>query len=119
MAKKAKLEPIDGFGPKERQKVSTAIRQVWYRSRSRALVIKRCTGPDGFLYCEKADCKKRTPKIQVDHITPVGALDEGAAILRLFCPSNRLRGWCPPCHKALTKKQTQARAKKKKAWENI
>ena len=85
MAKRVKLEPTDGFGPKERKRVTSAIRQVWYQSRARKFAVLRCTGKDGFPRCPKCKCK--TPHIQIDHITPVGAIDSDGAILRMFCPS--------------------------------
>lgn len=115
MAKK-KAAPFDGFGPRERQYTTNAIRQVWYRSKARKEVIKRCTDKEGFLTCEK--CNKRTPKIQVDHIKEVGPIESDGAILRMFIPSNKLRGLCPPCHRPITAAQRKKRVKKKEFWED-
>lgn len=107
MAKRKKYEPIDGFGPKERQRVASVVRQVWYQCRARKLAIKRATGKDGFTYCEK--CKKRTPKICVDHIDPAGSVDGPYWILRMFVPHGELQCWCPKCHAAKTKAENKLR----------
>lgn len=104
MAKRAKLEKTDGLGPLEVKKIRTAIRLVWHRSHARALVVKRCTGKDGFLYCEK--CDKKTPQLKVDHIKTVGEVD-GGFIARLFCPSKGLQGLCKKCHDLKTKAERQ------------
>lgn len=109
MAKKAKLVGTDGFGPKERKSVDSAIRQVWYRSKARATAVKRCKDKQGFTRCEM--CKKRTPSIKVDHITPCGPVDSDGFITRLFCPSALLQCLCHPCHKPKTKAEGAARAK--------
>lgn len=109
---KRKVEKIDGYGPRERQQVTSAIRQVWQRSRARHLVIKRCTDGEGYLFCEK--CKKRSPKIQVDHIEPLGSIDEAGYVPRLFCSSIRMRGLCKLCHAPKTKAEAKERARIKK-----
>jgi hypothetical protein len=95
MPKRQKLKPTDGLGPLEVKKIRTAIRLVWHRCHARKLVVKRCTGKDGFTYCEK--CDRRTPSLKIDHIERVGDVDEGF-IARLFVPSNRLQGLCKDCH---------------------
>lgn len=99
---KKKIEKTDGLGPREIQKIRAAIRLVWHRSHARALVVKRCVGKDGFSYCEK--CKKRAPKIFIDHIVRVGDLN-GGFIKRLFTPSKNLQGLCKKCHDAKTKEE--------------
>lgn len=111
MAKK-KLEKEDGLGPKELAQLRSAIRLVWQRSKQRRLVIKRCTGADGFPVCEL--CKSKVPKIQVDHIEPVGEVLESGYIKRMMCSSLGLVGLCIPCHRIKTKQQAQDRAKKRK-----
>lgn len=111
MAKRKKLEKTDGLGPLEIKKIRTALRLVWHRSHARALVVKRCTGPDGFARCEL--CKKKTPQLKVDHIEKVGDVD-GGFIRRLFIPSKRLQGLCKKCHNEKTKaERAEARALKK------
>lgn len=105
--KKIKPEKTDGLGPVEIRKIRTAIRQVWHRCHARKLCVERCVGPDGFSYCEK--CKKRSPKVLIDHIKKVGDVD-GGFIERLFCPSKQLQGLCKTCHDAKTKEE---RAEKK------
>lgn len=97
-----KLAPTDGLGPLEIKKIRSAVRLVWQRSHARRLVIKRCTDEEGYTWCEQ--CKKRTPKLKIDHITNVGAVDY-AFIPRMFCPSADLQGLCPKCHNEKTRKE--------------
>lgn len=97
---KKKVQITDGLGPHEIKRIRAAIRQVWHRSFARALVVKRCLGRGGFSYCEQ--CKKRAPKIFIDHIQTVGEVDSGF-IERLFCPSGALQGLCKTCHDHKTK----------------
>lgn len=108
MGKRKKLKPTDGLGELEIKKLRTATRLVWHRSYSRKLCVIRCTGKDGFTFCEL--CKKRTPKLKVDHLVEVGKMD-GGYLERLFVPSKGLQGLCDPCHKIKTKAE---RAKNKK-----
>ena len=108
MAKRVKLQKTDGLGPYEIKRIRAAIRQVWQRSHARKLCIDRATGKDGFVRCEK--CKKKVPKIYVDHIEAVGEVD-GKFIYKLFCPSDMLQALCKKCHDAKTKEE---RAFKKK-----
>ncbi|MBT8326978.1 MAG: HNH endonuclease, partial [Bacteroidia bacterium] len=50
-------------------------------------------------------CKQRLPlgKLQVDHITPAGAMDGldgmGAWASRLFCHKDNMQFLCKPCHR--------------------
>lgn len=99
---RAKLKPTDGLGPKEIKSIRTALRLVWHRSHARKLCVKRCTDKAGFTRCEK--CKKRTPKLKVDHIKKVGDVN-GGYIKRLFIPSRYLQGMCPPCHNQKTREE--------------
>lgn len=116
-AKKKKLQKMDGLGPYEKKKIREALRQVWHRSQARKLVVLRCTGKDGFTYCEK--CQERTPKLKIDHIRPIGEVDPGF-IERLFIPSKKLQGLCPDCHKPKTNKENKIRrASKKKVKDEI
>lgn len=103
--KKEKPKPVDGLGLKDIQKIRNAIRQVWHWSYAKKLCMKRCTGKDGFSRCEK--CKKKAPKVYVDHIQNVGDVDEGF-ISRLFCPSSGLQGLCKVCHDAKTRLERKA-----------
>jgi hypothetical protein len=96
------VRKFDGLGPHEIKKIRAAVRQVWHRSYSRKLVVLRCTGKDGFFYCEK--CKKKTPVLKVDHIKKVGDVDEGF-LKRLFCASKFLQGLCKKCHDMKTKQE--------------
>lgn len=95
------VEKIDGLGPQDIKKIITALRKVWSWSYARRLVIQRCTGRGGFSYCE--GCKKRTPKVFVDHTDAVGAFGPDF-VNRLFVPSNQMKGLCKECHKEKTKK---------------
>lgn len=110
MAKK-KLPKTDGLGPIEIKKIRQALRQVWHRSYSRALVVKRCLVEGGFSKCEQ--CKEIVPAVKIDHIEKVGDVDEGF-IKRLFVPSAKMQGLCKTCHDEKTKQERKdARAKAK------
>jgi len=100
--KKKKLQPTDGLGPKEIEQIRKAVRQVWHWSYAKKLVIKRCTGADGFPFCE--NCFERVPKTYVDHIVKVGGVDEGF-LKRMFTPSKNLQGLCKRCHNLKTNKE--------------
>lgn len=108
MGKKKKISKCDGLGPYEKTKIRNAVRQVWHRSHARKLVVIRCTGKDGFAWCEQ--CKKRTPALKIDHIVNVGAVDAGF-IRRMFVPSKKLQGLCKKCHDLKTKLE-----RKQKVW---
>lgn len=103
--KKEKPKPIDGFGPAEREKIHQAVRQVWQRSTARRICVRRNTDEEGYPVCEK--CKKRTPKIKIDHIDPVGEVGGVDYIQRMFVCSNKLQGLCEKCHKEKTKEERQ------------
>jgi hypothetical protein len=96
---------IDGLSAKDVEKIRRAIRQVWSWSYPRGLVVKRCLVAGGFSKCEK--CKKKCPKIFVDHIKRVGDVDAGF-IHRLFVPSKYMQGLCKECHKAKTNEERKA-----------
>lgn len=101
MAKK-KIIKTDGLGPHEIKKIRAAVRQVWHRSHARKLCVDRAIGPHGFPVCEQ--CKKKVPKVHIDHIENVGDVDHGF-ILRMFVPSKKLRALCKKCHDAKTKEE--------------
>lgn len=105
MSKREKLKPTDGLGPYEIKRIRSALRQVWHRSKARKLVVDRCT-KRGWTYCEQ--CKRKTPKLKVDHITACGDVD-GGYIERLFKPSAFLQGLCPPCHNEKTKREKRVK----------
>jgi 5-methylcytosine-specific restriction endonuclease McrA len=113
VAKRQKAQKIDGLGTRELSLIHSAVRQVWQRGRSRALVIKRCTGKDGFLRCES--CQKKTPQIKVDHIDAVGKVGGPDYIQRMFVPSSQLQGLCKKCHDAKTRAE-KAAAKELVLW---
>lgn len=101
MRTKKPKEVEDGFGPKTRAKCHAACRQIWHRSPMRRECVKRCSRPGDFYQCE--GCESTVPKIHIDHIEQVGPVDAYGYFDRLFCPSHRLQGLCPTCHKAKTK----------------
>lgn len=110
---KKKKEKVDGLGPRELMQYSKACRLVWSRSHSRRMVVTRCTGEGGYLYCEL--CLDRTPRLHVDHIEPVGSLLSEGFLKRLACPSTALQGLCLECHRHKTKADMQKiRAKESK-----
>lgn len=105
MSKKRKKAKIDGFGPREKQMVRNAVRQVWQRSLARRLAVKRATGADGFPRCE--GCGKKVPKVTIDHMVAVGEMD-GGFLERMFCPSSGLKALCYPCHGKKTRADNKA-----------
>lgn len=110
--KKVKATAIDGFGSVERQKLSSAIRQVWQRSKQWRIVKARCVGEKGYSFCEK--CKLQAPKIFVDHIEPIGAMEEPGYFERLMISSEGLQGLCKECHAPKTKKDNAKTKETKK-----
>lgn len=96
MAKRKSLERFDGLNPDDERKLRIAIRQVWSWSYSRRLCIQRATGKDGFARCE--ECKRKVPKVQPDHIEPIGRFDPKTFIQKCFVPSDQLKALCRSCH---------------------
>lgn len=122
--KKTKIKPqkVDGLGPDDLKKIQRGVRQAWMWSHAWRLVKKRCTGVDGFSYCEGKNCAskgKPVPKIFVDHIDPVGEITGPDYIKRTFVPSVQLQGLCKKCHDPKTKKEAGARAAKKRAKKSV
>lgn len=111
--KKKAFEIFDGLNDKDRKNIRAALRQVWSWSYSRRLVVKRCLIDGGFSKCEQ--CKKKCPKIFVDHIARVGDIDSGV-IERMFVPSNKLRGLCKKCHDAKTKEERKIEREAEKGF---
>lgn len=101
MKKKVKQEIPDGPTPKLKSQYSNAIRRVWQWSKMRRLAVKRATGPDGYVHCEK--CKEMTPKSFVDHINPCGDIYSAGYFDRLNVSSNGLQVLCGACHRLKTK----------------
>ncbi|UOF79042.1 hnh endonuclease [Caudoviricetes sp.] len=105
MPKKREPDKLDGLSPENLLKIRNAIRLIWSRSYPHKLAKANCTDKEGFPFCEK--CFNRVPKVQIDHIEPVGDLLKGG-IERMFCPSIGLRGLCKECHKKKTKEDKDA-----------
>lgn len=103
-----KLRPpmIDDLNDDDIKKIKRVLRQAWSWSYSRRLVIKRCDIGGGYSRCE--GCKKKVPKIFVDHIEAIGTFDPKTYILRSFVPSRFMQGLCQPCHKVKTKADMKA-----------
>jgi len=115
MAKK-KVQKTDGLGPYEIQRYRAALRDVWRHTLAHSLVRKRCAIDKDYSRCEK--CKRKVPKIFVDHIINCGDLD-GGYIERLSVPSNKLQGLCRECHDAKTKMERSKKKQKPKDPEDF
>lgn len=103
MKKKLKklIEPkIDGLGPDDLKKIHRAVRQVWSWSQPHRLAKKRTLGKDGFHRCEL--CKRKVPKVFVDHKIAVGKIGGTDYIPRMWCSSAELQVICKKCHDAKT-----------------
>lgn len=100
--------PDIGLDDKDRERIRTALRQVWSWSYSRKLCIQRATDKQGFGRCEEPKCKKRVPKVYADHIRAVGEVDAGI-ISRMFVPSQWLQALCRSCHAKKTRADKVAR----------
>jgi hypothetical protein len=96
---------FDGMSLKDVERLRKYTRTVWGWSTPRRLCIARATDDEGFVSCEK--CKKRVPRIFVDHIKQVGDMDDGY-LRRLFCPSTGLQALCKSCHAKKTKGEREA-----------
>jgi len=106
-AKKAERK-VDGLGPHLKQKIRSALREVWHRSEARKLVVQRTALPDGYSRCEHSACKgKRYPKTYIDHTVNVGDLDAGF-IDRMFVSSQGLKALCKKHHDEKTKQERKA-----------
>jgi 5-methylcytosine-specific restriction endonuclease McrA len=117
MAKRRKIEHIDGLGPEDLKKIHKALGQVRRWSYPVRLVKKRCLHEDGFYRCENPACSKKgqpVPAIQVDHIEPIGEVGGPRYIERMFVPSTKLQGLCKTCHGAKTRAERKAAAKPKR-----
>lgn len=116
MAKKKKNVKTDGFGPYEKSKVRAAVRDVWRHSLPHKLVRDRCSLKDGYSKCEL--CRKKVPKIFVNHKITVGDVDEGF-LKRMFVSADLLEGICDPCHKPITAAERKISSAKRKAEKKV
>lgn len=98
-AKKA-VRKIDGLNAHTKQRIKNTLRDLWRQTEPWKLVKKRVELPEGFFKCES--CQQRVPKVFIDHIQAVGALDSGF-IDRMFVSSVHLQALCVSCHKEKTK----------------
>ena len=100
-----KAEVVSEWGPKDVKRFRNAARQVWRYTPMWRAVVKRCALPGGYARCEQ--CRKKVPKIYVDHIKAVGDVD-GGFIERLMTSSENLQGLCKKCHDTKTKEERAA-----------
>lgn len=103
---KKKAEKIDGLSADDISRIRIAIRKVWSWSHPRRLVVRRADIGDGYSRCEQ--CKRKVPKVFIDHIVAVGDVDSGF-IERLFCSSEGLQALCQKCHALKTKEERKAK----------
>lgn len=112
-AKKIVPEKVDGLSLKEVAKIRNAVRRIWQQSSyARKLCVVRSTDDEGYPFCEK--CKKRQPKVKIDHVVPVGDILDGG-IRRMFVSSDCLQALCNACHKVKTKVDNAKTKVKKKS----
>lgn len=72
------------------------LRELWHqRSWQKRAALSRATDVDGFLVCEL--CKRRAPKVNVDHIVKCGEPD-AEFLARLFIDPVELQVLCLKCH---------------------
>lgn len=112
MAKKAKPERIDGLGPEDLKKIHRALGQVRSWSYPVRLAKKRALHADGFYRCENKKCPdkgKPVPRIQVDHVEPIGEVGGPEYIQRMFVPSSKLQCLCVKCHRVKTNEERKAK----------
>lgn len=123
MPKKSKIVKIDGgITTKELDDLRKDIRQRWgWSSIARKNCIKRATDKDGFGHCEK--CKRKVPKVFVDHIKVMGDVLAPDYIKRMWCHSKKLQALCAKCHNKKTTKEREQLKKLREAendaWEDI
>lgn len=115
--KRAKIavNQVDGITPRDVEKISKAIREIWSWSNPRKLCIARATDKAGFARCENKKCKshgRRVPKVYADHIQPLGNMLDASDvdyIRRTFTPSRNLQALCKPCHDKKTRDENRQR----------
>lgn len=108
MAKRKPARRDGGLSAKQRQQLSSAIRQVWSWSYARRVCIARATDKNGFGKCEL--CKRRVPKLFADHIEPCGDVLSDGFIARMFRASKFLQALCKRCHDRKTREERKEQA---------
>lgn len=122
--RRAKLEVVDGLGPRDFARIQKALRQIWSWSHARKLCLARVTDKKGYARCEKCG-EKKLPKVWPDHIVPCGNLDEqpltgeavGKYVARMFVPSKKLQALCKECHREKTNAENRVRRERKRELE--
>ena len=109
--KKSRLTPE----AKINSKIRKALRQIWFWSDpNRKEKIKQSTIQKGIFRCD--GCKKEFEKIEIDHVVPVGSLDNWSSyISRLFVPVDGLQALCRTCHQKKTNKESREKRNLKSA----
>jgi len=100
--KKSRLTPED----KIKSAIQKALRTIWWRrDHNRRGKIKQSTIQKGIFRCD--GCQKEFEKIEIDHVVPVGSLDNWSSyISRLFVPVDGLQALCRTCHQKKTNKES-------------
>lgn len=106
---------VDGLGLKDVERLRKATRQVWSWSYPKRLALESATDHEGFHWCR--GCKKKVPKVFIDHKKPVGKIDAGY-FDRLFCPSKELQALCKKCHDNKTRKEREQLKLEREAAKN-
>lgn len=109
--KKREKAKIDGLGPDDLRRIHKALGQVRTWSYPVRLVRARAVDKQGFPVCEgKAHKgKRRVPKIQIDHLDPIGEIGGPCYIDKMFVSSKRLQALCKKCHGPKTRAETKER----------
>jgi 5-methylcytosine-specific restriction endonuclease McrA len=111
---KKKKQLFDGITDADYGALTRDLRRRWSWSAPRRIAKERSVAIDGFHRCEQ--CRRKTPKIFIDHIVPIGSLKHDGAgwIERLYCPSIGLQALCKICHDQKTKAENRKRLESKK-----
>lgn len=88
--------PVGTLNAATAERARKILRELWHqRSWQKKVALARATDAEGFQVCES--CKRRAPKVQVDHIVKCGEPD-AEFLQRLFIDPALLRVLCIPCH---------------------
>ncbi len=102
-----------------KQILMAGLGRSWMMWGPRNEVKRRCKVPGkaGWWKCE--ECHEEHEKIEIDHIQPVVAVEEGFTtyddyIHSKFVQADKLRGLCRACHAKKTKEENKRRREVKK-----
>jgi predicted HNH restriction endonuclease len=90
-------------------KIVVALRQLWLRSRERALALKLNNYSCNKCKVKQSRAKGKEQKIEVHHKEGVGNWDKIIKLIReeLLCSPDKLECLCPECHEEITDEQRQ------------